>query len=186
MTYEKTRSGWRTGLAGLMATVALGGLTAQAIAASSGGVGAGGDTGEAGTTTSDGVFPVPSKHTYGDGIGAGRGHEGQDIMAKCDKKVLAAQTGRVELVDYHSAAGNYIVVAGKGDAPDLVYMHLIRRASAKEGEKVYAGEKIGRVGSTGSSTACHLHFEMWSPPGYYKGGSVMDPTPSLKRWDTSS
>ena len=183
MIQKKTR----TALAGLMATAALGGLTAQAIASSSGGVGTGGGTGESGTTTtSDGVFPIRAKHTYGDGLGAGRGHEGQDIMAKCNKKIVSAQTGRVALVDYHSAAGNYVVVAGKGDAPDLVYMHLIHRASAKEGQKVFAGDKLGRVGQTGDASACHLHFEMWSPPGYYKGGSVMDPTPSLKRWDKSS
>ena len=39
------------------------------------------------------------------------------------------------------------------------------------------------VGQTGNASACHLHFEMWSAPGYYTGGSVIDPLPYLKRWD---
>ena len=34
------------------------------------------------------TFPVPARHTYGDGVGAGRGHQGQDLWAKCGKPVL--------------------------------------------------------------------------------------------------
>ena len=41
----------------------------------------------------------------------------------------------------------------------------------------------GVVGSTGRSTACMLHFEMWTAPGWYRGGKVADPTPYLKDWD---
>jgi murein DD-endopeptidase MepM/ murein hydrolase activator NlpD len=38
------------------------------------------------------------------------------------------------------------------------------------------------MGATGNASGCHLHFEMWDGP-WQQGGSVMDPTPHLKRWD---
>ena len=76
---------------------------------------------------------------------------------------------------------------GSASAPDIAYMHLTepRRRSASA-RPVEAGEQLGTVGRTGNASACHLHFEMWSAPGYYSGGSVIDPLPYLKRWDRAS
>lgn len=152
----------------------------------SGGIGTStGDDPAATTTGGDGVFPIRGPHTYGDGLGAGRGHQGQDLLAKCGKPVVAAQPGRVRVVDYQAGgAGNYVVVKTAGF--DEVYMHLLRKPSVSRGERVDAGDQLGVVGSTGSSTTCHLHFEMWTKPGWYRGGGVTDPTPSLKRWDRTS
>ena len=90
--------------------------------------------------------------------------------------------GRVRYIDYQaSGAGNYAVI--KGRKYDYVYMHMLHKPSVKRGERVESGEKIGKVGSTGRSTACHLHFEMWRKPGWYRGGSLVNPKPFLKRWD---
>lgn len=155
-------------------------------------VGARGGSGGVGTSPADtsaggdadAVFPVRAKHSYGDSIGAGRGHQGQDLLAKCGKRVVAAERGRVRYVKYQSAAGNYVVV--KGAARDEVYMHLAKPSKLSPGDRVDAGDLIGRVGQTGRATACHLHFEMWSKPGWYRGGSVINPTPYLKRWDKTS
>jgi murein DD-endopeptidase MepM/ murein hydrolase activator NlpD len=134
-----------------------------------------------------GTFPIIGRHTYGDGLGAGRGHQGQDLMAKCGKRVVAAKSGRVRVVDYQaSGAGHYVVVKGKDRRYDYVYMHLLRRVAVRDGERVRAGDRIGSVGSTGRSTACHLHFEMWRSPGWYRGGNVVDPKPFLKAWDRRS
>jgi murein DD-endopeptidase MepM/ murein hydrolase activator NlpD len=176
--------GTRARYAGLVAAVALCGVAAQAMAATSGGVGTGGSGGTA--TTTDGAFPVRGHHTYGDGIGAGRDHQGQDIMAKCGKPVVAALPGRIKIVDYHPAAGNYVVIDSGGKMPDTAYMHLAHRASVRKRELVQPGDQLGVVGDTGNASACHLHFEMWSAPGYYSGGSVIDPLPYLKRWDKAS
>ena len=169
------------GRGGLLAAALLTttGLVVSAALAS-GGLSTGGDGGGG----KDGTFPVRGKHSYGDGIGAGRGHEGQDILANCGKKVVAAESGRVRYVDYQaSGAGHYVVVKGKGKSYDYVYMHMLKRLSVRKGERVKAGEQIGRVGSTGRSTACHLHFEMWKAPGWYQGGRLENPKPFLKRWD---
>jgi murein DD-endopeptidase MepM/ murein hydrolase activator NlpD len=54
------------------------------------------------------------------------------------------------------------------------------------GDHLTTGEIIGNVGDTGDATACHLHFEMWSAPGWYNGGHPFDPLPSLQQWDAYS
>ena len=198
MTYSDLKRR-RTRVAALSATaLAVAALVPVGASAfhDSGGVGAGGGPGDdagitdPGTTdpveTGNGVFPVVGKHTYGDGLGAGRDHQGQDLLADCGKRVVAAQAGRVQQREYHGAAGNYVVIDGKGQLEDAVYMHLMRRAEVGTGERVAAGETIGRVGDTGNTSACHLHFELWSDPGYYEGGKPIDPEPFLRRWDRAS
>ena len=129
-------------------------------------------------------FPVPSRHSYGDGVGAGRGHQGQDVFAKCGRRVLAARGGRIQDRARHSAAGNYLVVDGRRTKVDYVYMHLRGSGLARQGQRVATGERIGKVGQSGNAVGCHLHFEMWSRPGYYEGGDFMrSVTKHLRRWD---
>jgi len=164
--------------AGLLASSALAG----------GGVGTGGN-GDSGATGGDHayVFPVPARHSYGDGFGAGRNHQGQDVFAKCGSKLVAVRSGRVQTVASHSSAGNYIVIDGKSTGVDTAYMHLRRKAIPREGSRVRQGEKIGEVGDTGNASGCHLHFEKWTAPGYYEGGAASSSvTRALKSWDKYS
>ena len=152
--------------------------------AGNGGSGGKGGKGKGSKSDLDGTFPLLGAHTYGDGLGAGRGHQGQDLLSKCGKPIVVAVGGRVEVVDYQaSGAGNHVVIKGKETKLDYVYMHLAEEARVSEGDRVEAGQKLGRVGTTGSSTTCHLHFEEWSAPGWYEGGEVLDPEPDLRRWD---
>jgi murein DD-endopeptidase MepM/ murein hydrolase activator NlpD len=65
----------------------------------------------------------------------------------------------------------------------MAYMHLRDRAHVHKGDRVATGQPIGFVGRTGDATACHLHFELWTPSGWYTGGHPVDPLPSLQRWD---
>lgn len=131
----------------------------------------------------DHKFPVRAKHTYGDGIGAGRGHQGQDVFARCGAPIEAARGGKVQFKGYHSRAGNYVVIDGKKSKFDFAYMHLRKKAEVGEGDRVRTGEQIGENGDTGNATGCHLHFEMWSAPGWYEGGHPVSPTKKLKKWD---
>jgi Peptidase family M23 len=137
------------------------------------------------------IFPVRGRHNYG-GAGArfgaprsGHSHQGQDVLANCGTKLVAAQGGSVKYAAYQSAAGYYIVIHG-ADGTDNAYMHLAQASPFTEGDTVYTGQQIGVVGDTGDATACHLHFEIWTPPGWYEGGKPIDPLPALQSWDAVS
>jgi murein DD-endopeptidase MepM/ murein hydrolase activator NlpD len=133
-------------------------------------------------------FPLRARHTYGDGFGAprsGHTHQGQDVFARCGKPLVAARGGRIQYsANQAGGAGYYLVVDGKGTRHDYVYMHVQRGGRAHRGERVRTGEQIARVGSTGNASGCHLHFELWSKPGWYEGGHAMrSVTRFLKKWD---
>jgi murein DD-endopeptidase MepM/ murein hydrolase activator NlpD len=135
----------------------------------------------------DHLFPIRGRHNLGwgatNGFGGGRGHQGQDMFAECGTRVGLARGGKVQFAGYHGAAGYYVVVDAAGTEIDHVYMHLRGAALVRTRERVFTGQKIGEVGDTGRATGCHLHFEMWTGPGWYEGGRPFDPLPSLKRWD---
>jgi murein DD-endopeptidase MepM/ murein hydrolase activator NlpD len=135
------------------------------------------------------MFPVRGPHTYGDGFGVARSghtHEGVDVMAACGTPLVAARGGVVKYTGTHPAAGNYLVIDGAGTGVDNAYMHLRSPSPLNKGDAVLTGQQIGFVGRTGDATACHLHFEEWSAPGWYTGGHAFDPLADLKAWDALS
>ena len=135
------------------------------------------------------TFPVLGPHGFGEfaaKFGGGRGHQGQDVFAACGTPMVAARGGIVKFKQYHSRAGYYLVIDGERTAIDYAYMHLKGPALVNKGERVHTGQLIGYVGDTGDADGCHLHFEMWSGPGWYSGGSPFDPLPDLLDWDKVS
>ena len=140
----------------------------------------------------DHKFPVRGKHSYGTGVaafGAGRNghtHQGHDVFAACGTPLVAARGGVVKLNQNEANAGNYLVIDGGGTEVDYAYMHLAARSPLKKGTIVMTGQQIGDVGDTGDAHGCHLHFEMWSAPGWYTGGQPFDPLPALRAWDAYS
>ena len=140
----------------------------------------------------DHKFPVRGSHSYGEGqaaFGAGReghSHQGHDVFARCGTPLVAARGGVVKLNRFQSAAGNYVVIDGEGTDIDYAYMHLREPSPLAKGARVLTGQAIGHVGDTGDANGCHLHFELWSGPGWYTGGAPFDPLPFLKAWDAYS
>lgn len=139
------------------------------------------------------MFPVPGPHSYGGPngrFGAPRSshtHQGQDVPAACGSKLYVVETGSVSVNAYQaSGAGYYVVLHGSLTGTDFVYMHLKAPSWAPVGTSVYAGQQIGKVGDTGDAEGCHLHFERWSPPGWFVGGAAYDPLPELQYWDSYS
>lgn len=138
------------------------------------------------------AFPVLGPHEFGMGAGrfgaprSGHTHQGQDVMAACGTPLVAARGGTVQYAGYEGNAGNYIVIDGRGTPNDFMYAHLAEPSPLHTGEAVRTGQPIGVVGETGDAVGCHLHFEMWGPPGWYQGGSPFDPLPYLEKWDAYS
>ena len=137
------------------------------------------------------AFPVDGPHSFG-GSGSrfgaprsGHTHQGQDIAAAQGTPLVSVHDGVVNTTRYQAGgAGFYVVIRGD-DGVDSVYMHMRESAIVQPGQRVRAGERIGYVGSTGSSTGPHLHFELWTP-NWYAGGEPFDPLPNLLQWDQSS
>jgi murein DD-endopeptidase MepM/ murein hydrolase activator NlpD len=135
------------------------------------------------------IFPIRGPHYFGTGpaaFGGGRGHQGQDTFARCGTPLVAARGGIVKYKQYQSAAGYYLVIDGDNTGYDFAYMHLREAALVDAGDHVYTGQPIGFVGDTGHADGCHLHFEAWKAPGWYSGGSPVDPLPLLMAWDKTS
>lgn len=105
-------------------------------------------------------------------------HTGLDLPMPMGTPVLAAADGVIVKESTNSGAGNHIVHKAKvgGNIVFFTYKHLSAYV-AKVGDKVKAGQEIGKVGSTGNSTGPHLHFEVGT------GGDInfVDPGEWLKQ-----
>ena len=130
-------------------------------------------------------FPILGRYSFGSGsasFGGGRGHQGHDVFARCGTPLVAARGGTVKFSGYHGRAGNYLVIDNEDEGTDYAYMHLRDEPLVAKGDRVQTGQPIGYVGSTGAASECHLHFEIWSAPGWYSGGRPIDPLPTLRAW----
>jgi murein DD-endopeptidase MepM/ murein hydrolase activator NlpD len=87
-------------------------------------------------------------------------HPGIDIAAPAGTPVRCALDGRVESARWDDIYGNLIVVE-HNDSLATVYGHN-EKILVKEGDYVTKGQVIATIGSTGRSTAPHLHFEVLS------------------------
>ncbi len=93
-------------------------------------------------------------------------HEGIDFTAPTGTPVQATGDGIIKRVEKKSTGYGYNVVIDHGYGYETLYAHFSKIA-VKKGEKVKRGQKIGEVGSTGTSTAPHCHYEV-----KYKGAKV--------------
>ena len=97
-------------------------------------------------------------------------HQGEDIAGgSCDAVIIATRAGTVTDVVSSCTVGNLYCGSGwgnhvtidHGDGTTTNYAHMKTDSpTVKVGDTVAQGEKIGLVGTTGTSTGCHLHFEI--------------------------
>ena len=99
-------------------------------------------------------------------------HTGMDMAAPTGTPVKAALDGKVVAVSYNQVYGNYVIISHINGYQSL-YAHL-HTATAKVGQRINQGDKLGLVGSTGYSTGPHLHFTV------YKNGKLVNPQELIK------
>ncbi|MGW0912651.1 peptidoglycan DD-metalloendopeptidase family protein [Streptomyces sp. NPDC002784] len=127
--------------------------------------------------------PVPGhKVTFGffqrgpyawkpDGVGR---HTGQDFAAPSGVPVVAVRSGKVAWSNGKGGAYGQWIGLAADNGHVYTYCHLSQR-KVRAGQRVTAGQQLGKVGSTGNSTGPHLHFEM-SKGSSWSYGSVAKPT----------
>lgn len=102
-------------------------------------------------------------------------HRGQDFGPGCDAAIWAANAGQVVRAGPGGGLGNVIEV-DHGQGLLTRYGHMFSDGIlVRIGDRVTAGQQIARVGNSGNSTGCHLHFEV------LVNGEHVDPKAFLDR-----
>lgn len=94
-------------------------------------------------------------------------HNGLDLSAKAGTPIYAMLPGEVTHIGYDPRSGNYIKLRHGNFT--VSYCHLIRKPNIPIGLKVFPGQPVAHVGSTGHSTAPHLHITL------KRNGRAIDP-----------
>ena len=86
-------------------------------------------------------------------------HTGIDFTAPRGTEIYATGNGKVQKVIMKKRGYGYHVVIDHGYGYKTLYAHM-SKFKVREGEEIKRGDVIGYVGSTGTSTAPHLHYEV--------------------------
>lgn len=100
-------------------------------------------------------------------------HSGTDLRAQCGVPIYAAADGIVEWATAKGGHGNQVMLShgamAGGNTPYFSSYNHLSRFNVKKGDLIFRGDVIGYSGTTGNSTACHLHFEI------LKNGNTINP-----------
>jgi murein DD-endopeptidase MepM/ murein hydrolase activator NlpD len=110
------------------------------------------------------IWPVVGgkiSSSYGFRLGGAQGriHHGVDIPMPSGTPIVAARDGVVKRADSVLRGYGNLIILDHGKGVETRYAHC-SAFEKKEGDTVSAGEVIAYVGSSGNSTANHLHFEI--------------------------
>ena len=94
-------------------------------------------------------------------------HAGLDIAAPYGTAVKASDGGRVTFSGWSGDYGNLVIIT-HDNGTQTYYAHN-SSLLVSTGERVYQGQSIAKVGSTGLSTGNHSHFEVRA------NGSIRNP-----------
>lgn len=120
-------------------------------------------------------WSAPASGPISSGYGPrwGGWHYGTDFAPPCDAPIWAAAAGTVTFAGPAAGYGNWIKIS-HDQGVVTTYGHMFTAGVlVHTGNVVQAGQQIGRVGTAGDSTGCHLHFEVLTQ------GTYTDPLPFL-------
>ncbi len=100
-------------------------------------------------------------------------HPGIDMGAAQGTPIFATADGVVVRTEYKTSGYGLNVVIDHGNGYKTLYAHMIE-IGAKPGQSIKRGQVIGYVGSTGYSTAPHVHYEV------FKNDTRIDPAPFVE------
>ncbi|MDA3780114.1 MAG: M23 family metallopeptidase [Bacteroidales bacterium] len=86
-------------------------------------------------------------------------HYGMDFTAPIGTEIYASGNGVIKIVQKSLRGYGKKIIIDHGYGYNTLYAHLSKFA-VKKGQKVKRGDVIGYVGTTGTSTAPHLHYEV--------------------------
>ncbi|HPD65863.1 MAG TPA: M23 family metallopeptidase [Bacteroidia bacterium] len=86
-------------------------------------------------------------------------HEGLDFIGPVGTPIFATGNGTVIKTERTRSGYGNVVIINHGYGYQTIYAHL-HTITVRQGQKVKRGEQIGTMGSTGLSTAPHLHYEV--------------------------
>ena len=112
------------------------------------------------------AFGYASESSYGPRVppfpGASSWHMGVDIGAGCNTGIFAASAGTVSYAGPNGGYGNFVLI-DHGNGLTTGYAHIVNGGiNVGYGQQVGPGMLIAKVGDTGNSGGCHLHFEVRS------------------------
>jgi murein DD-endopeptidase MepM/ murein hydrolase activator NlpD len=108
-------------------------------------------------------------------LGYYRLHAGIDLRTWCGTPIYAAKAGTVQWAQWRNGFGNQVMVDHglyNGSSLMTSYNHMTSFV-VSGGQAVSQGQLLGYSGNTGTSAACHLHFEV------YVNGATVNPRPLL-------
>lgn len=97
--------------------------------------------------------------------GGRRRHMGTDIKGSARSDLYSCTDGTVVCTGYDKTAGNYVCIMDP-NGYEYQYFHMYEISTlVSRGDRVKAGQLIGRMGNTGNSVANHLHLAIVNPNG---------------------
>ncbi|PPL19911.1 hypothetical protein GY24_03725 [Microterricola pindariensis] len=187
-TQAKTAAAYEEGERQRIAAEAAAAAAAAAAEAAAGGGGGGGGGSGPGPGLGGGYinngWAVPASGRITDNFGprpsictsggcSNSTHRGTDLGTGCSAPIYAAASGTVTYSGRNGTYGNWIEI-DHGGGVSTGYAHI--RDGGRfvgVGEWVEVGQNIASSGTTGASTGCHLHFEV------YIGGNRVNPVPFM-------
>lgn len=122
-------------------------------------------------------FAAPGSYaSNGDEHGRAGHHTGIDFGSAwpvpiASRVVRSTTSGRVVISEYNATMGHWVGVYYRRDNVTITYWHMAGRF-VRRGQWIEQGHVIGRVGSTGNSSAPHLHVQVNRGRGFDYDGHI--------------